>query len=65
MKSLEAVKDNVALENDRVNNELLKRDVKKVIGFITPYIPMVGLLSSGVTVGAHIVKKVCSKDEDE
>ena len=65
MKSLEAVKDNVALENDRVNNELLKRDVKKVIGLITPYIPMVGLLSSGVTVEAHIVKKVCSKNEDE
>ena len=29
MKSLEAVKDNVALENDLANNELLKRDVKK------------------------------------
>ena len=29
MKSLEAVKDNVALENDLANNELLKRDGKK------------------------------------
>ena len=43
---------------------MLKGDVKKAIGFITPYIPMVGLLSGGVTVAAHIVEKRCSKNED-
>ena len=44
MKSMEAVKDNVSLENDLAHNELLKRDLNKVIGIITPNIPLVGLL---------------------
>ena len=52
MVNLEFVKDNVSLENDHAKNELFKRDVKKIIGYLTPYIPMVDLLSGGITVGA-------------
>ena len=63
MKSLEAVKNNVALKNHLVKNKLLKSDVKKLICFITPYITMVGLLCGRVTMGAHIVEKRCSKNE--
>ena len=56
MVNLELVKDNVSLENDLAKNELFKRDVKKIIRYLTPYIPMVGLLSGGITVGAHFKK---------
>lgn len=63
MKSLEAVKDSVSLENDLAGNELFKRDVKRILGVITPYIPYVGIISGGVTIGAHVVdKKVNSPD---
>ena len=65
MKSLDSVKDNVLLENDLANNELLKRDLKRVIGIVTPYIPHVGLLSEGVTVGAYVVEKRCFKKEEK
>ena len=66
MKSLDAVKDNVLLENDLANNELLKRDLKRVIGMVTPYIPHVGLLSGGVTGwSVYVVEKRCSKKEEE
>ena len=57
MNSLEWVKDNESLEKDLSKNELFKRDVKRIIGYLTPYIPMVGLLSGGVTIGAHVVDK--------
>ena len=57
MVNLELVKDNVLLENDLAKNELFKRDVKKIIGYLTPYIPMVGLLSGGITVGARVADK--------
>ena len=57
MSNLGWVKDNVSLENDLAKNELFKRDVKKMIGYLTPYIPMAGLLSGGITVGAHVVDK--------
>ena len=57
MMNLELVKDNVSLENDLAKNKLFKRDVKKIIGYLTPYIPMVGLLSGGITVGAQVANK--------
>ena len=57
MVNLELVEDNVSLENDLAKNELFKRDVKKIIGYLTPYIPMAGLLSGGITVGAHVADK--------
>ena len=35
MDNLELVKDNELLENDLTKNELFKRDVKKIIGYLT------------------------------
>ena len=63
MRSLEAVNDNVSLENDLASNELFKRDIKKIIGVVTPYIPLVGIISGGVTIGAHVVEKKVSSQE--
>ena len=57
MNNLELVKDNESLEKDLAKNELFKQDVEKIIGYLTPYIPMVGLISGGITVGAHVADK--------
>ena len=57
MNNLELVKDNGSLENDFAKNELFKRDVKKIVGYLTPCISMVGLISGGITVGAHVADK--------
>ena len=57
MENLEWVKDNISLEKDLDKNELFKRDVKKIIDYLTPYIPMVRLISGGVTIGAHVADK--------
>ena len=66
MANLELVKDNVSLEDDLAKNELFKRDVKRIIGYLTPYVPMVGLISGGITVSAHVAdKKFNSKEEPE
>ena len=72
MDNLSWVKDNVSLEKDLSGNELFKKDVKKIIGYLTPYIPMVGLISGGVAIGAHVADKklndlfhVPSKEEPE
>ena len=60
---LDLVKDNVSLEDDLGKNELFKRDVKRIIGYLTPYVPLVGLVSGGITVGVHIAgKKLDSKE---
>ena len=57
MLKLDLVKDNVPLEDDLGKNELFKRDVKRIIGYLTPYVPLVGLVSGGITVGAHVADK--------
>ena len=46
--NLDLVKDNVSLEDDLAKNELFKRDIKRIIGYLTPYVPMVGLISGGI-----------------
>ena len=57
MMKLDLVKDNVSLEDDLGKNELFKRDVKRIVGYLTPYVPLVGLVSGGITVGAHVADK--------
>ena len=63
MMKLDLVKDNVSLEDDLGKNELFKRDVKRIIGYLTPYVPLVGLVSGGITVGAHVADKKLNPDK--
>ena len=63
LMNLDLVKDNVSLEDDLSKNELFKRDVKRIIGYLTPYVPMIGLVSGGVTVGAHVADKKLNPEE--
>ena len=63
MANLDLVKNNVSLEDDLSKNELFKRDVKRIIGYLTPYVPMVGLVSGGITVGAHVADKKLNSPE--
>ena len=68
MENLELVKDNESLEKDLSKNELFKRDVKKIIEYLTHYIPLIGLVSGSVTLGAHVADKKLndpSKEEPE
>ena len=57
MMNLDLVKDNVSLEDDLGKNELFKRDVERMIGYLTPYVPLVGQVSGRITVGAHVADK--------
>ena len=57
MTSLELVEDGEDLEEDLGNNELFKRDIKNILCYITPYIPLVGLVCGGICLGKHILKR--------
>ena len=65
MMSLELVEDGADLEKDLENNELFKRDVKKILCYITPYIPFVGLVCEGICLGKHVMKKRVNQQEEE
>ena len=65
MVNFDLVKDNVSLEDDLAKNELFKRNVRRIIGYLTPYVPMVGLICGGITVGAHVAGKKFNPKEEE
>ena len=65
MTSLELVDDGESLGKDLENNELFKRDVKNILCYITPYIPLVGMVCGGICLGKHVVKRKQPKQEEE
>ena len=54
MTSIELIEDGDELENDLEINELLKRDVKSMLCYVTPYVPLIGLVCGGICLGKHI-----------
>ena len=44
MEKMELVKDCLKLEDDLSKNELLHRDIEQVVSYITPYVPLIGLI---------------------
>ena len=62
---LEAIESSEELEKDLTKDKLLKRDVKNLVEKITPFLPYLGIISGGITVGKHVVKKKYSVEEEE
>ena len=54
---LEAIESSDELEKDLIKDKLLRRDVKNIVEKMTPFLPYLGLLSGGITVGKHVIKK--------
>ena len=57
MTSLELVDDGESLEKDLESNELFKRDVKNILSYVTPNIPLIGLVCGVICLGKHVMKR--------
>ena len=62
---LDAIESSDELEKELGNDKLLKRDVKSVVEKVSPYLPYLRILSGGVTVGKHVIKKQSKTDNDK
>ena len=51
---LDAIESPEALSNELKKDELLKRDVYSFVEKVSPYIPLLGILSGGITTAKHI-----------
>ena len=56
LTSLEMVEENEELKDDLQNNELFKRDVKNILSYVTPYVPLIGLACGAICLGKHVLK---------
>ncbi|CAB3991626.1 multidrug resistance-associated 5 isoform X1 [Paramuricea clavata] len=55
MEELDAVKDAERMKKELEENSLLRKDLKNLVSYVTPYIPLIGILNGGITVGKHVI----------
>ncbi len=57
MKSVDMIDDAKSMEEELVRNKMVKRDLKNILGYVTPYIPLIGLVCGVSIVGKHVYNK--------
>ena len=62
---LEAIESSEELEKELSKDKLLRRDVKFLVEKVTPWLPYLGILSGGITVGKHVMKKKYQGKEEK
>ena len=57
MGLLNTVPSGELLAAELKEDKLLQRDIKKVVEFISPFIPFIGVITGGATLGKHVVQQ--------
>ena len=57
MGMLETVPSGDALAAELKEDKLLQGNIKSAVSFLTPFIPFIGLVSGGATLGKHVMKQ--------
>ena len=60
MEMLETVPSGDALAVELREDKLLQGNVKSAVNFIAPFIPFIGLVSGGATLGKHVMRQRAS-----
>ena len=56
-KNLELVDDSEEMEKELADNQMLKKDIKNLVGYMTPFLPYIGLFCGGVVIAKHVINK--------
>ena len=56
MNELNLVNSDDSLSEELRKDILLQKNIKSAVSFITPFIPFIGLISGGATLGKHVLK---------
>ena len=46
-----------SMEEELAHNKMIKRDLKVILGYITPFVPLIGLLCGVTIAGKHVISK--------
>ena len=63
LTSLEMVEEKEELKDELQSNELFKRDVKNILSYVTPYIPLIGLACGAICLGKHVLKTRAKREQ--
>ncbi len=70
MKGLDMIDDAKSMEEDLSRNKMVRNDLRNVLGYVTPFIPLIGLVCGITIVGKHVYNRTDSnsninKSEDD
>ncbi len=65
MESADMIDDAKSMEEELARNKMVKRDLKNILGHITPYIPLIGLVCGVTIVGKHMYNKKPTESSDK
>ena len=53
MEGANMIDDAKSMEEELLRNKMVKRDLRNILGYITPYIPLIGIVFGVAIVGKH------------
>ena len=57
MEEVNMIDDAKSMEEELTHNKMVKRDLKNILGYVTPYIPLIGLVCGVSIVGKHMYNR--------
>ncbi len=57
MEEINMIDDAKSMEEELTHNKMVKRDLKNTLGYVTPYIPLIGLVCGVSIVGKHMYNR--------
>ena len=64
MEGVNMIDDAKSMEEELLHNKMVKRDLKNILGYVTPYIPLIGLVCGISIVGKHMYNKKTETNEE-
>ncbi len=57
MEGANMIDDAKSMEEELTHNKMVKKDLKNILGYVTPYIPLIGLVCGVSIVGKHMYNR--------
>ena len=63
MKGLDMIDDALSMKDDLSSNRMVKKDLKNLLAYVTPFIPLIGLVCGATIIGKHVYNKKPTEDK--
>ena len=64
MEGVNMIDNAKSMEEELLHNKMVKRDLKNILGYVTPYIPLIGLVCGISIVGKHMYNRKTETNQE-
>ncbi len=65
MEGANMIDDTKSMEEELLRNKMVKRDLRNILGYVTPYIPLIGIAFGGAIVGKHMYNRKTEETQQQ